>query len=240
MNEPLPASRLRPVTVAIDGPSGAGKGTVGKVLAERLGYRFVDTGAMYRAVALAALRQGVSWEDADALGHLARRINLRVEPGYPPRLFLDGEDVSRTIRAEEIGNGASVVSQVASVREGLVALQRRWGGEGGVVMDGRDIGTVVFPFAEVKVFLTASDACRVARRLEQLRARGEDPSPALVHQELLERDRRDTTRVASPLRKAPDALEVDTSDLSITEVVDHLVEVVRHAERAAATRPEKG
>lgn len=230
----------RQVTVAVDGPSGAGKGTVGKRVAHRLHYQYIDTGAMYRAVALAAQRQGVELTDGEGVTALAEALPIRFAPGEPPRVVLDGEDITRLIRSERCGNGASFVSQIPGVRAGLVARQRAMGARGGVVMDGRDIGTVVFPGAEVKIFLTADTDQRVARRVAQLEERGEAVDPERVRAELEERDHRDRTRATSPLRQADDAVVVDTSHMTIDEVVEQVVGLVLAAEQAGGSGPEKG
>jgi len=228
-NEEAVAPPTGGVTIAIDGPSGAGKGTVGRGVASTLGYQYIDTGAMYRAVAFVADRRGVSFDDELGLGEIARALPIHFAPGDPPKVIIDGEDASSAIRSEKCGVGASKVSQVQSVRQGLVVRQRSMGELGGVVMDGRDIGTVVFPDAEVKVFLTASVECRISRRIQQLENRGGHIDAEKVGRELRERDERDSTRANSPLRPAADAVVVDTSDLSIDEVTSQIVALARAA-----------
>jgi len=223
-------SRARPV-VAIDGPAGAGKSSCALRLAQALGFVLVDTGALYRGVALAALERGLDWSDATALGALTRGLDLRFEsgPDGAPRLLVDGVDRSGDIRTQVIARGASRVSQHPEVREALLGLQRKLGSEGGVVLEGRDIGTVVFPDAEVKVFLTASVEVRGRRRYDELRARGEQPDLARIVAEIAERDAVDANRAVAPLRPAPDSVVVDTSTLPIDEAVAALVAHVRRA-----------
>ena len=236
MSAGLPAEDIPRLTVAIDGPSGAGKGTVGRRLAHRLHYGYIDTGAMYRAVALVAERQDIPLTDAALVGELAQGLPITFAPGDPPRVLVDGEDVTRLIRSEVCGNGASVVSQHKEVRAALVERQRHLGAEGGVVMDGRDIGTVVFPHAEVKIYLTASSECRVDRRIAQLEARGVPVDPERVRIELEDRDRRDMSRESSPLKKADDAVEIDTSGLGVEGVVDQILALVFAAGRRTKSR----
>jgi CMP/dCMP kinase len=220
------------LTVAIDGPAGAGKSTVAREAARRLGYLYIDTGAMYRAMALKAKREAVSLDDAAALAALAARAEIRLEPGEcGPRVFLDGEDVGEAIRSPEISALSSKVSAVPGVRQEMVRRQRAMGREGGVVMEGRDIGTVVFPEAEVKVFLDASPEERARRRLEDLRAQGiEEPLDAVL-EAIRERDARDSRRAASPLRQAEDAVRIDTDDLSAEEVMRRLLALCEAAEK---------
>lgn len=234
-------ARARPV-VAIDGPAGAGKSTVTRVVAERLGYVLVDTGALYRSVALAAERAGIGWNDAEQLAELAAELETsggvrleRTEAGL--RVLLRGEDVSQAIRTLAIGQGASQVSAVPGVRRALLGLQRAAGAEGGVVLEGRDIGTVVFPDAEAKFFLTASVDVRAQRRFEELVASGQNPSFDEVRREVRDRDERDSTRPIAPLRRAADAIEVDSSTLPIELVVERIVEHVRAVERRLAGAP---
>jgi cytidylate kinase len=227
--------RLRPV-VAIDGPAGAGKTTVTRKVAERLGYLLVDTGALYRAVALAAERRGIGWDDGVALGALARELALRdairfeTGAGAAQRLLLDGEDVSMAIRTQTIAQGASRVSAQATVRDALLELQRRAGKDGGVVLEGRDIGTIVFPDAEAKFFLTASVDIRARRRFDELLERGAPAELEAIKRDVVERDQRDSTRPVAPLRQASDAVLVDSSSLGIEEVVEQIVSRVRRVE----------
>ncbi len=214
--------------VAIDGPVGAGKSTVARAVAQRLNFRYVDTGAMYRSVAWAALRCGMSLQDEAAVTALAG--SLRIEFVTHPqgqRVLVDAVDVTEAIRAPEVSDGASVVSIYPGVREAMVAVQRRLGAEGGVVMEGRDIGTVVFPDAEVKVFLDASLDVRAQRRFEELRGRGAVVEFEAVRRAEEERDRRDRTRDHSPLRQAPDAIVIDSTGVPADAVVDRIVRLVQ-------------
>lgn len=231
----------RPV-IAIDGPAGAGKSTVTKRVARELGYLLVDTGALYRAVALAALRAGISWEDSEAISALAfklvadRAVELATEPGGGVGVRLRGEDVSLEIRDPSVSQGASKVSAVPAVRQALLDMQRAAGEPGGVVLEGRDIGTVVFPNAQAKFFLTASVDVRARRRLEELIARGTPADLDEVRREVAERDLRDSTRPIAPLKQAPDAIEIDSSVLSIDQVVARIVHRVREVEAELGAR----
>jgi cytidylate kinase len=220
-----PAGRPRGLVVAIDGPSGAGKSTAGRGLAARLGYVFLDTGAMYRAVALRALRANVAPDDAGALAALAR--DARIELLADGRVMLDGEDVTADIRTREASAAASCVSAHAPVRREMVARQQTMGRDGGVVLDGRDIGTAVFPDAEVKFYLDADPARRARRRQRELEAAGLPADEAAIEREIRERDRADSTRADSPLARAPDAVSLDTSGLDPEAVVALMLEVVQ-------------
>jgi CMP/dCMP kinase len=215
----------KPFVIAIDGPSGAGKSTLGRRLARDLGLLYIDTGAMYRAVALACAAAGVGSSDAEGAAGVARRASIRLE-GDPDslRVFLDGRDVSAEIRGEGVGREASLVSAVPGVRRELVRRQREMGSTGaGVVLDGRDIGTVVFPDADVKFFLTAVPEERARRRLDEERGASFEETLADIN----ERDRRDATRDDSPLRIADDAVVIDTTDVSIEEVFQLMLRTVR-------------
>jgi cytidylate kinase len=211
--------------VAIDGPVGSGKSTVARRVAERLGYLYLDTGAMYRAVGLLASEAGVPLDDEAAVLPIAAAAELRFDGDG--RLFAGDRDLSGLIRSLEMGAAASVVSALPGVRRLLVERQRELGSGAGIVMEGRDIGTNVFPGAEVKVFLTARPEVRAARRAAELCARGEEASVDEVLEALVERDRRDSEREVAPLRRAADAVEVDTSALSLEQVVDAVVAVAR-------------
>ena len=217
------------VVVAIDGPAGTGKSSVSKGLARSLGARYLDTGAMYRIVTLAALRAGVDPGDADAVGSIASTVQLSVS--YDPdadRCYLAGEDVSVEIRGDEVTRAVSAVSSVPAVRTRLVGMQRAMaGGPGSVVVEGRDIGTVVLPDAPVKIFLTASAETRALRRNEQNVAAGLADDYDGVLADVRRRDHLDSTRKVSPLRAAADAVVVDTSDMTEAQVIAHLLELVR-------------
>jgi cytidylate kinase len=205
--------------IAIDGPVGSGKSTLARRVAELLGYVYIDTGAMYRALALKALRGGLSLDAPDQLVALARetRIDLRAEHATQ-RVFLDGEDVTTAIRTPEVSQGASKVAVVPGVRQVLVAEQRRAGEQGGVVMEGRDIGSVVFPDAGLKIFLTASPEVRAERRWREHQQKGEAIDLARTLEEIHERDQRDRERLTSPLVRAPDAVVVDSTAMEPEEV----------------------
>ena len=206
--------------IAIDGPAGAGKSTIAKALAKDLGYLYIDTGAMYRAVAYAAMQQGVAFDDEEKLTRIAADvpIDMEVKDGVY-QVYLDGQDVSAAIRTPEVGAAASPVSAVLGVREHLVAQQQRLAKNGRVVMDGRDIGTKVLPHADCKVFLTASLEARAKRRFLELQQKGIETTLQQVQREIAERDYRDSHRAHSPLMQADDAVLVDTSGLTIEQVM---------------------
>lgn len=215
----IPATVTAPI-VAIDGPAGAGKSTVARQLARRLGFSIIDTGAIYRSVALAARRAGVAWEDDEGLGRLLDAgLGLSLAGD---RVLLRGEDVSEAIRTPEMSRGASVVSARPVVRQKLLGLQRELGAKAprGAVLEGRDIGTVVFPEADVKFFLTASDEARAQRRHAELAGKGVPVPLPEVLADQRRRDKDDTERTLAPLRAAPDALVVDTTGLDLDQVVE--------------------
>jgi cytidylate kinase len=220
----LPHSSQRRVVVAIDGPSGAGKSTIARRLATRLGFTYIDTGAMYRAVALWAARQGVDLADMHRAEQLALAAHIELTPG---RIVLNGEDITEAIRTPEMSNGASKISAISGVRRAMVAKQREIGEQTSVVMEGRDIGTVVFPQADVKVFLDANPAERVRRRHAELAAKGQSISQEQLAAEMHERDLRDSTRADAPLSQAPDAVYFDSSGMGIDEVEEAILKIVR-------------
>jgi CMP/dCMP kinase len=210
--------------IAIDGPSGAGKGTIARTIAEALRYRHVDTGAMYRAVGWKALHDGVSLDDEATVAALADRSEIVVEGG---RVSIDGHDVTQVIRTPEIDKVASSVARMPRVRDVLVARQRRMGEQSGIVMEGRDIGTVVFPNADVKIYLDASAEERARRRLNDAAHSGGQAGEAAVAASIQARDQSDTTRTASPLTMAADAVHIDTTGMPIHEVVDRVMALVK-------------
>lgn len=212
------------MVVAIDGPAGAGKSTIARRLADRLGFTYIDTGAMYRAVALWALRQKVDFADMHRLEQLAIASRIELAPG---RIRLNGEDVSEAIRMPEVSDGASKVAVIPGVRRAMVAKQREIGERSSVVMEGRDIGTVVFPSAQVKVFLDANPAERVRRRMADLRAQGQEVTTEELSAQIRERDKRDSTRADAPLAQAPDAVYLDSTPLTIDEVEEAILKIVR-------------
>ena len=216
--------------VAIDGPSGAGKSTVARHVAKSLGYHFLDSGALYRALALAALRAGVGPEDKAGLAGVLGR--LRIELGEAGSVLLDGREVAHEIRTESVSQAASKLSSLPEVRAALIGLQRSAARSPGTVAEGRDMGTVVFPDAQLKVFLDADPAERATRRALELRARDPAVDVEEVKAEMVERDRRDRTRAVAPLRAAGDAVVVDSTALTIDEVVDR---IVAEATRRAST-----
>jgi cytidylate kinase len=217
---------MRRLIIAIDGPTAAGKSTAGKALAARLGYTYIDTGAMYRAVGWRALEEGIDLGDAERLSELAARIRIAFGgDAASPTISVDGRDVTPLIRTPAVDAASSRVSAVPGVREALVEQQRRIGREGGVVMDGRDIGTHVFPDADLKFFFVADPLVRARRRHDENVARGRDESLEATLAALEERDRRDREREAAPLRRAPDAVDVDTTVLSREEILAMMLEI---------------
>jgi cytidylate kinase len=221
-----------PRTIAIDGPAGAGKSTIGALVAERLGYLFLDTGAMYRAVALAAKRKGIDPDDAQKLSALAKQVRIMIGPptkqdGRAYTVLLDGGDVTWDIRSADIDRIVSQVARVPAVRDAMVEQQRALAGQGRVVMVGRDIGTVVLPDADRKIFLTASASERARRREEELASRGERRARQELLHEILRRDQLDTERAVSPLKAAEDAIIVQTDGLSVREALDRVLAAIQ-------------
>lgn len=214
--------------VAIDGPSGAGKSTVAKQLAERLGYRYIDTGAMYRGIGWLAREKGVPFRACDSLDALLKSASLSFEErNGKARLIVNGTDVTDLIRKPEMGMVASDISAIEPVRRWLSALQRKLGEQGNAVLEGRDMGTVVFPDADHKFFLTASLEERAKRRAEQLGDKGDAVDLDTVMEEVSRRDRNDSNRAIAPLRKADDAVEIDTTSMTISEAVERLIREIQ-------------
>jgi cytidylate kinase len=221
---------MKRLIIAIDGPSGAGKGTVSRTLSRALGYRHIDTGAMYRAVGWKAVREGIPLDDENRLAALAANSEIMAEGEV---VSVDGHEITRDIRTPEIDRAASAVARLPKVREILVARQRDLGRDGGVVMEGRDIGTVVFPNADVKVYLDASPEERARRRLHDSAHTASQAGQAAVAESIAARDKADSTRAASPLTVAPDAIVVDTTGMPIAQVVDRVMAVVSAATSSA-------
>jgi cytidylate kinase len=230
-------------TIAIDGPAGSGKSSVARLIASALGYLYLDSGAMYRALALKALTRGVPLDDETQLAKLANETHIELRSPTPEqeragiknRVFLDGKEVTEEIRTPEVAQAASRLATIAPVRAVLVAEQQRAGAGGGVVMEGRDIGTVVFPNAELKIFLEASPDVRAERRWKEHQEKGEDLSLAQVLEEVRERDKRDRERKVSPLVRASDAVLVDNTAMDAAETARLIVMLARERERELAT-----
>lgn len=215
--------------IAIDGPAGAGKSTIARIVAAELGFLYLDTGSMYRALTYDALRRGLDLSEETVLARLARALDLRLVPGRrgkAPRVFIGRCEVTRDIRTPEVSRKVSQVASHAQVREAMVRRQRDLASRGSVVMDGRDIGTTVLPDADVKVFLQASVEERARRRSRELRRQGHRVRLRELAHQIAQRDEADTQRAASPLMKAPDAVEIDTTDMSIRQVVQTILELV--------------
>lgn len=216
--------------IAIDGPAGAGKSTVAKILAQELGYIYIDTGAMYRALTLKALEKGISTDNLSEIANLAKNttIDLKYESGAPLQVFLDGKDVSSQIRETRITRFVSDISRIKEVRQVMVKLQRKLGKSKDSVLDGRDIGTVVFPDADKKFFIDANFKERVNRRYKELIELGKNVTQEDIDKDLSNRDNIDSTREIAPLKKAEDAIYIDTTDLTIDEVVQKMLTYIKN------------
>jgi cytidylate kinase len=216
------------ISIAIDGPSGAGKSTMARIIAERFGFLYIDTGALYRAVGLAAYREGIGTDNAEKISELAGRLKVRIAQKNGRQLiFLNDEDVTDKIRSEHISKYASAVSAVPKVREMLLEAQREFARKNNVIMDGRDIATVVLPDADIKIFLTASPEERARRRYDELKERGEDVNFNGVLSAIISRDKADSTRAISPLKKHPDAVLVDTTGNTREQSVEMLIKLIK-------------
>lgn len=227
------------ITIAIDGPGSSGKGTVARAVARALGYAYVDTGAMYRAVALLGLRDGLDLDSESAMAPVARSLDVRFTwDGDVLRVALAEHDVTRAIRSEAVGQGASQVSALPAVRQALLDRQRELAAEGGVVMDGRDIGTVVLPDAQLKIYLDADLDERARRRHEEILRRGETTPYDHVRAELHHRDERDRNRSVAPLRVADDAVVVDSTEMTIRQAVERVLSLAQERRQAVDTGPD--
>lgn len=217
------------IQVAIDGPASSGKSTVAKIIARKLGLIYCDTGAMYRSVTWAVLNQQIDVADAAAVGKLAQTIKISFQPGNPDqRVFVDGTEVTKPIREAAVSSNVSAVAAIPAVRQAMTELQRQIANEGGIIMDGRDIGTTVLPHAQVKIFLVASAHERAVRRYKENQTKGLDnQSLKEIESAIKLRDQKDSTRKVSPLKKAADAIEVDTTSLSIDQVVDKILGIIK-------------
>lgn len=218
---------MKKIVVAIDGPAGAGKSTIAKLAAEKLGYAYIDTGAMYRSVAWKFLQTGREFDEA-YISELANTMIIEFKPeAKVNRVFVDSTEVTEAIRTPEVTAIVSRVAAIGAVREAMVEQQRRMGEIGGVLMDGRDIGTVVFPHAQLKIFLTASVEERARRRYKEMVEKGQQVELAQLQEDIAARDKQDSERAISPLRQAEDALLLDTSDMSIAQVTDKILQLVQ-------------
>jgi cytidylate kinase len=233
MTEAIQRKRL---TIAIDGPSGAGKSTIARSLAKRLGYTYIDTGAMYRSVALRVKERGISPEDELEINQLASSLHIAfITEGGKDLIFCDGEDITEFIRTPEISRLASLISKQKGLREILVQKQREMGMGGGAILEGRDIGTVVFPDADVKFYLDADSGERVRRRYHEMVGKGMSVDFKETQEELIQRDHDDMHRVHSPLKKAVDAILIDSTHYSVDEVMEKMVRIVKAKEKRSET-----
>lgn len=215
---------MKKISIAIDGPAAAGKSTIAKMVAKKLNYTYIDTGAMYRCVAYATLKQGLAFEDEKAVSDLLKNMQIEMKP--EGTIYLNGEDVTSSIRQNEVSMGASIVSKYQAVREFLVEKQREMAQGGGIILDGRDIGTVVLKDAELKIYQIASIECRALRRHNENLERGMASDLEAIKKEIAMRDEQDMNRQISPLKKADDAIEIDTSEMSLEEVVSRVMALV--------------
>lgn len=223
--------------ITIDGASGTGKGTVSQILAKRLGWKFLDSGSLYRVLALAAEKHGIAFDNEAALEELAKNLDVQfiAEESTSSLVILEGENVTEMIRSEKIGNGASQVGVFSTVRTALLGRQRAFCGLPGLVADGRDMGTVVFPDAELKIYLVASPEERALRRYNQLKVRGINVTLGDLIKELRERDKRDQERTVAPLKPAEDAIRIDTDRLNIDQVVERIISEMKRKKAFPAT-----
>ena len=222
---------MKRAVIAIDGPAAAGKSTIARKVAQQLGYTYIDTGAMYRAVTLQALKKGVSLQREEDLKRLLQEMKLRLQPEENmQRVFIDDEDVTESLRSSEVTNAVSTVAQYSKVREIMVEKQQKLAAQGGVVMDGRDIGTEVLPDADIKIFMTASVEERAERRYLENQSRGIHTSLEELQKEIAERDAQDMNRDVSPLRQAKDARLIDTTGQSIEQITEKIVQMTKGLE----------
>lgn len=229
--------RLKEPVITVDGASGTGKGTVSQILAKRLGWKFLDSGALYRVLALAAQKHGVALDNEKALEVLAEHLDVQflAQESELPQIILEGENVTETIRSEKIGNAASIVAALPAVRASLLSRQRAFRDVPGLVADGRDMGTVVFPDAELKIFLLASAEERALRRYNQLKEKGINVTLGDLINELRERDKRDQERVVAPLKPAEDAVCINTERLTVEQVVERIIVEIKRKKAFPAT-----
>lgn len=232
---PSPTTQAIAPVLTIDGPSGSGKGTVSRAVADRLGWHFLDSGALYRATALAARRRGIAPEAVDQLAELARNLEVRFveRPGDEPGVRLGDEEVGAVLRTEEVGALASAIAALPAVRAALIDRQRAFRRPPGLVADGRDMGTVIFPDAQAKVFLTASAAARADRRHKQLKQKGLEVNMSDLLQEIEARDARDAARTVAPLRPAVDAVVIDSTGMPVEAVIERVLDVVARSAASA-------